>query len=78
MLLARYENKNSEMFYYMQVYISWVNSILSEVGLEIEGISDIQDGKALCQVIDLLTGTTELLKAAQVSQNSAHLELTGG
>lgn len=76
MLLARYENKNSEMFY--KVYISWVNSILSEVGLEIEGISDIQDGKALCQVIDLLTGTTELLKAAQVSQNSAHLEPTGG
>lgn len=76
MLLARYENKNSEMFY--QVYVSWVNSILSEVGLEIEGISDIQDGKALCQVIDLLTGTTELLKAAQVSQNSAHLEPTGG
>lgn len=63
------------MFY--KVYISWVNSILSDVGQEIEGISDIQDGKALCQVIDLLTGNMELLKAAQVCQNS-HLEPTGG
>ncbi|XP_022318254.2 uncharacterized protein LOC111121323 isoform X5 [Crassostrea virginica] len=50
-----------------KVYLSWVNSILREVGQEIEGIPNIQEGKPLCQVIDLLCGNAGLLRTAQES-----------
>ncbi|XP_048761041.2 uncharacterized protein LOC125670110 isoform X3 [Ostrea edulis] len=48
-----------------KVYLSWINSILSEVGQEVLEISNIQEGKALCQVIDLLCRDTKLLQTAQ-------------
>ncbi|XP_062604099.1 myosin-2 heavy chain-like isoform X2 [Saccostrea cucullata] len=48
-----------------KVYLSWMNSILNEIGQEIEGIPNIQEGKPLCQVIDVLCGDSRLLQTAQ-------------
>ncbi|KAK3784070.1 hypothetical protein RRG08_025263 [Elysia crispata] len=44
-----------------QIYINWVNSVLGEAGGHVEGVEAVQDGKVLCDLIDVLAPDAGLL-----------------
>lgn len=54
----------------LQVYLNWANSVLAETGREVEGISSIQEGQVLCQLIDLLCPEACLLQKLQALGSS--------
>ncbi|XP_012938819.1 uncharacterized protein LOC101852480, partial [Aplysia californica] len=39
----------------LEIYINWVNSVLGEVGGHVDGVEAVQDGKVLCELIDVLS-----------------------
>ncbi|XP_071130075.1 interaptin-like isoform X1 [Mytilus edulis] len=54
----------------LQVYLNWANSVLADIDKEVEGISSIQEGQVLCQLIDLLCPEACLLQKLQASGTS--------
>ncbi|VDI29436.1 Hypothetical predicted protein [Mytilus galloprovincialis] len=53
-----------------KVYLNWANSVLADIDKEVEGISSIQEGQVLCQLIDLLCPEACLLQKLQASGTS--------
>ncbi|KAL8579371.1 hypothetical protein ACOMHN_026736 [Nucella lapillus] len=51
----------------LQAYLSWTNSVLCEANRSVEGVSAIQEGKVLCELIDILAPETGLLDKVQAS-----------
>ncbi|XP_046569391.1 uncharacterized protein LOC124277706 isoform X2 [Haliotis rubra] len=49
----------------IKVYLNWANSVLSEVGHYVEGVSAVQDGRVLCDLIDILTNSAGLVDNVQ-------------
>ncbi|XP_067671940.1 serine-rich adhesin for platelets-like [Haliotis asinina] len=49
----------------LKVYLNWANSVLSEVGHYVEGVSAVQDGRVLCDLIDILTNSAGLVDKVQ-------------
>ncbi|XP_063444654.1 uncharacterized protein LOC134725071 isoform X4 [Mytilus trossulus] len=58
-----------------KVYLNWANSVLADIDKEVEGISSIQEGQVLCQLIDLLCPEACLLQKLQASGTSQLPEL---
>lgn len=55
----------------LQVYLNWVNSVLSsEGGTPCQGVGTVQEGKILCQLIDHLCPSVTLQKNVQNSGNT--------
>ncbi|XP_076458698.1 uncharacterized protein LOC143292372 isoform X2 [Babylonia areolata] len=62
----------------LQVYLSWASSVLSEAGLSIEGVSGIQEGQVLCQIIDILVpeaGLVAKIQASGVTTQRAYIQM---
>ncbi|KAK3090558.1 hypothetical protein FSP39_012682 [Pinctada imbricata] len=59
------------IFSYNQVYLNWANTLLQEVDVVVEGITCLQEGKVICQLIDLLQHESDLLKKAQESESQS-------
>ena len=57
---------------YLQVYLSWANSVLSEEGLVLENLTEFQNGVLLCRLLDLLHPPAALLEKIQVNQYLAY------
>ncbi|XP_076459283.1 uncharacterized protein LOC143292661 [Babylonia areolata] len=45
----------------LQVYLSWANSLLCEVNRGVDSVADIQEGRVLCELIDILAPEAALL-----------------
>ncbi|XP_048243069.1 uncharacterized protein LOC124113706 isoform X3 [Haliotis rufescens] len=54
-----------------EVYLNWANSVLSEVGHYVEGVSAVQNGRVLCELIDILTNTAGLVGNVQNSSGES-------
>lgn len=63
-LKQKFVNVNKS--FVLQVYLNWANSVLADIDKEVEGISSIQEGQVLCQLIDLLCPEACLLQKLQV------------
>ena len=47
--------------------MNWANSVLSDLGeLPCEGVSSVQEGRLLCQLIDKLSSEAQLIKKVEV------------
>ena len=56
---------------FCQVYLNWANSVLSNLGeLPCEGVSSIQEGRVLCQLIDKLCSDAGLSNKVEVGGKS--------
>ncbi|XP_041362910.1 uncharacterized protein LOC121378692 [Gigantopelta aegis] len=51
----------------LKVYLNWANSILSEVGRHVDGTADIQEGRSLCELIDVLAPDAYLVEKCEAS-----------
>ncbi|KAL8563538.1 hypothetical protein ACOMHN_025392 [Nucella lapillus] len=62
----------------VQVYLSWANSVLSEANSSVENVSGVQDGKVLCQIIDILlpeAGLISKIQASGVTTQRAYIQM---
>ena len=50
-----------------KVYISWANSLLCEANRSVDNVAAVQDGKILCELIDILAPDAGLVAKIQVS-----------
>ena len=49
------------------MYLNWANSVLSEYGpVTCPGVSKIQEGKVVCQLIDVLCPDAQLQRRVEV------------
>ena len=59
--------KEKLYFLFCQVYLNWANSVLSDLGeLPCEGVSSVQEGRVLCQLIDKLCTGAGLTNKVEV------------
>ncbi|KAK7498592.1 hypothetical protein BaRGS_00010252 [Batillaria attramentaria] len=53
-----------------EVYLSWANSVLCEVNRSVDSVGAVQDGKILCELIDILAPDAGLMAKIQASDTS--------
>ncbi|XP_059173740.1 uncharacterized protein LOC131954204 isoform X2 [Physella acuta] len=51
----------------LEIYISWVNSVLAETGGRVDGVEAVQEGRVLCELIDILAPTACLVSKVKCS-----------
>ncbi|XP_070186926.1 serine/arginine repetitive matrix protein 2-like isoform X3 [Littorina saxatilis] len=54
----------------LQVYMSWANSLLCENNRSVDNVAAVQDGKVLCELIDILAPDAGLVAKVQASSNT--------
>ncbi|XP_025111028.1 interaptin-like [Pomacea canaliculata] len=54
----------------LQVYLSWVNSVLRESSRPVDNVAALQDGRIMCELIDALAPNADLVAKAQGSGSS--------
>lgn len=60
-------NVQRYLFPWLQVYLNWANSVLSGAGRDLcPGVGAVQEGKVICQLIDVLCPDADLLTKAEV------------
>ncbi|PVD38180.1 hypothetical protein C0Q70_00791 [Pomacea canaliculata] len=51
----------------IQVYLSWVNSVLRESSRPVDNVAALQDGRIMCELIDALAPNADLVAKAQTN-----------
>ncbi|CAL1530808.1 unnamed protein product [Lymnaea stagnalis] len=57
----------------LEIYINWVKSVLAEAGCQIEGVESVQDGKVLCEIIDVLAPSAGLVAKVKTTGHCSPL-----
>lgn len=57
----------------IQVYLSWVNSVLRESSRPVDNVAALQDGRIMCELIDALAPNADLVAKAQVTVEWLHI-----